>query len=210
MEQGGKALAACLKPAEACEVKSDLSNEVGDAVRSLSRTAEHWLRDPARLLEAQSALDGVSAVTTPHSGGIASGAGSRSGPTGPDLGMATVTLPSRRKSTPFCDENMRQSRRGTPAKRRFRATRPSGKGLRVGLRRGRTASERLVRGRDSHTLLRGRGAGRARSGLGPEAGLNLSGTRTASVALSVTDKALVESLRPGGTKQPKRRFRGEP
>lgn len=56
MEQGGKALAACLKPAEAGESQSALSNEVSDAVRSLSRVAEHWLSDPAKTVEAQSAL----------------------------------------------------------------------------------------------------------------------------------------------------------
>lgn len=56
MEQGGKALAACLKPAEVGEVKSDLSTEVADAVRSLGRVAEHWLSDPTRSLEAQTAL----------------------------------------------------------------------------------------------------------------------------------------------------------
>jgi polyhydroxyalkanoate synthase len=56
MEQSGKALAACFKPAKAGEPNSDLSNEVGDAVRSLSRVAEHWLSDPARTVEAQSAL----------------------------------------------------------------------------------------------------------------------------------------------------------
>jgi hypothetical protein len=36
---------------------------------------------------------------------IASGVGSRMGPTGPYLGTATVTLHSQWKSTPFCDEN---------------------------------------------------------------------------------------------------------
>ncbi|WP_084572871.1 PHA/PHB synthase family protein [Methylocapsa aurea] len=56
VEQGGKALAACLRPPEAGEVKSDLSVEVADAVRSLGRVAEYWLNDPAKSLEAQSTL----------------------------------------------------------------------------------------------------------------------------------------------------------
>ncbi len=56
VEQSGRALASMLRPTEPGEAKSDLSNEVGDAVRSLSRVAEHWLSDPARSVEAQSAL----------------------------------------------------------------------------------------------------------------------------------------------------------
>lgn len=56
VEQSGKALASMLKPAEPGEVKSDLSTEMGDAVRSLGRVAEHWLSDPGRTVEAQSAL----------------------------------------------------------------------------------------------------------------------------------------------------------
>jgi hypothetical protein len=47
------------------------------------------------------------AVTTeaPAGGTIAGGAGSRTGPIGPYLGTATVTLQSPQKSTPLCDEN---------------------------------------------------------------------------------------------------------
>ncbi|SFK54545.1 PHA/PHB synthase family protein [Methylocapsa palsarum] len=56
MEQGGKALAACLKPSDTGEIRSDISNEVSDAVRSLGRVAEHWMSDPARTVEAQAAL----------------------------------------------------------------------------------------------------------------------------------------------------------
>ena len=41
----------------------------------------------------------------PRSGTIASGRESRMGPTGPYLSMATVTLSSPQKSTPFRDEN---------------------------------------------------------------------------------------------------------
>jgi polyhydroxyalkanoate synthase len=55
MEQGGKALAAYFKPRESGG-KTDVSVELTDALRSFSRIAEHWLRDPARTLEAQSSL----------------------------------------------------------------------------------------------------------------------------------------------------------
>ncbi|WP_084143962.1 PHA/PHB synthase family protein [Methylocapsa acidiphila] len=56
VEQGGRALASMLRPADPGEVKIDLSAELGDAVRSLGRVAEHWYSDPARAVEAQSAL----------------------------------------------------------------------------------------------------------------------------------------------------------
>jgi polyhydroxyalkanoate synthase len=56
IEQGGKALAASLKPPENGEAKSDLSNEIADAARSIGRIAEYWLSDPAKTVEAQSAL----------------------------------------------------------------------------------------------------------------------------------------------------------
>jgi polyhydroxyalkanoate synthase len=56
MEQGGKALAACLKPVESGEVGAGMTPTVADAFRSFGKVAEHWLADPARTLEAQSAL----------------------------------------------------------------------------------------------------------------------------------------------------------
>jgi polyhydroxyalkanoate synthase len=56
VEQGGKALAATLKPPEQGEPKTDLSNGLQDAIRSISKVAEHWLSDPAKTAEAQSAL----------------------------------------------------------------------------------------------------------------------------------------------------------
>jgi polyhydroxyalkanoate synthase len=48
VEQGGKALAASLKPPEKGEQASDLSNELQDAIRSIGKVSEHWLSDPAR------------------------------------------------------------------------------------------------------------------------------------------------------------------
>ncbi len=55
LEQGGRALAACFSPAQG-GAKSDVSGELNDAYRSISRIAEHWLRDPARAIEAQTSL----------------------------------------------------------------------------------------------------------------------------------------------------------
>ncbi len=56
VEQGGKMLAAYFKQPEDIEAKSNISNGLADAIRSISRIAEHWLSDPARTLEAQSSL----------------------------------------------------------------------------------------------------------------------------------------------------------
>jgi polyhydroxyalkanoate synthase len=56
VEQGGRTLAAYFKPSESNEAKSNVSNGVADALRSIGRVVEHWLSDPARTLEAQSSL----------------------------------------------------------------------------------------------------------------------------------------------------------
>jgi polyhydroxyalkanoate synthase len=56
MEQGGKALAACLKPIEPGDVGAGMTPTVTDAFRSIGKVAEHWLADPSRTLEAQTAL----------------------------------------------------------------------------------------------------------------------------------------------------------
>ncbi|MGH6813238.1 MAG: PHA/PHB synthase family protein [Methylocella sp.] len=56
VEQGGRTLAAYFMPSESNEAKSNVSNGVADALRSISRIAEHWLSDPARTIEAQSSL----------------------------------------------------------------------------------------------------------------------------------------------------------
>ncbi|HUB64928.1 MAG TPA: class I poly(R)-hydroxyalkanoic acid synthase [Methylocella sp.] len=55
VEQGGRALAAYFKPIESGG-KTDVSAELNDAFRSISRVVEHWLSDPAKTLEAQSSL----------------------------------------------------------------------------------------------------------------------------------------------------------
>ncbi|WP_180982379.1 PHA/PHB synthase family protein [Methylocella silvestris] len=55
-EQGGKALAASLKPPAKGEIKSELSTELSNAVRSISKVTELWLSDPKKTAEAQTAL----------------------------------------------------------------------------------------------------------------------------------------------------------
>ncbi len=57
MEQGGKALAAYLKPFETGDAKrDDAAESVTVAVTSIGRVAEYWMNDPARLAEAQAAI----------------------------------------------------------------------------------------------------------------------------------------------------------
>ncbi|HTV33823.1 MAG TPA: class I poly(R)-hydroxyalkanoic acid synthase [Methylocella sp.] len=55
VEEGGRAFASFFTPPESGGSR-DVSAELTDAFRSFTRIAEHWLSDPARSLEAQSAL----------------------------------------------------------------------------------------------------------------------------------------------------------
>jgi polyhydroxyalkanoate synthase subunit PhaC len=55
VEQGGKALAAYLKPREAGRIESD-NAELIDMVKTLGHVAEYWLSDPQRSLQLQSDL----------------------------------------------------------------------------------------------------------------------------------------------------------
>ena len=55
VEEGGKALAAYIRPREAGKT-DDLANEVQDAVRTIGTVAQFWLADPQRTVEAQSRL----------------------------------------------------------------------------------------------------------------------------------------------------------
>ena len=55
MEQGGKALAAYLKPREEGH-HDDQYAEVVDVVKTIGQVADYWLRDPQRALELQSSL----------------------------------------------------------------------------------------------------------------------------------------------------------
>lgn len=57
IEQGGKALAAYLKPFETGEAaRSDISETITAAAMSIGKVAEYWMSDPARLAEAQTAI----------------------------------------------------------------------------------------------------------------------------------------------------------
>jgi polyhydroxyalkanoate synthase len=56
VEEGGKALAAYLKPREEGRIQPGLSDEINDMVRTLGEIANYWLSDPARAVELQSRL----------------------------------------------------------------------------------------------------------------------------------------------------------
>jgi polyhydroxyalkanoate synthase len=56
VEEGGKALAAYLKPREDGALKTDAAEDVSDAVKTLARVAEYWLTDPQRAVEVQTDL----------------------------------------------------------------------------------------------------------------------------------------------------------
>ena len=56
IEEGGKALAAYLKPREEGKIKGELSEDITDAVKSVGRVAEYWMSDPRRALELQTSL----------------------------------------------------------------------------------------------------------------------------------------------------------
>jgi polyhydroxyalkanoate synthase subunit PhaC len=56
IEQGGRALAAYLKPREEGRDNTDVAEEVAEVVKTLSHVAEYWLSDPQRALEVQTRL----------------------------------------------------------------------------------------------------------------------------------------------------------
>ena len=51
IEQGGKALAAYLKPREEGKLKDDLAQEISEIASTLGQVADYWLSDPQRMLE---------------------------------------------------------------------------------------------------------------------------------------------------------------
>ncbi len=55
-EEGGKAMAAYLKPREEGQPEAKPSNEMTDVVKTLGQVAEYWLSDPQRAVELQSSL----------------------------------------------------------------------------------------------------------------------------------------------------------
>ena len=56
IEEGGKAFAAYLKPREEGKIKSELSDDIAEVVRTIAQVLEYWLSDPKRALELQNAL----------------------------------------------------------------------------------------------------------------------------------------------------------
>ena len=57
IEQSGKAVAAYLKPFESGTAgRNDISDTMAVALTAIGKVAEHWMSDPARLAEAQSAI----------------------------------------------------------------------------------------------------------------------------------------------------------
>jgi polyhydroxyalkanoate synthase len=56
IEQGGKAMAAYLKPREANGNHDEMAEEMADVMKTLGQVAEYWMSDPQRALEAQTSL----------------------------------------------------------------------------------------------------------------------------------------------------------
>jgi poly[(R)-3-hydroxyalkanoate] polymerase subunit PhaC len=56
VEEGGKAVAAYLKPREEGAIKSEMPEEVADVVKTFGHVAEYWLSDPQRVFELQTGL----------------------------------------------------------------------------------------------------------------------------------------------------------
>ena len=58
IEEGGKVVAAYMKPRESGEAKADSGSELADAVTALGRVAEYYVSDAHRAFEAQATLSG--------------------------------------------------------------------------------------------------------------------------------------------------------
>ncbi|HTT47844.1 MAG TPA: class I poly(R)-hydroxyalkanoic acid synthase [Pseudolabrys sp.] len=56
VEEGGKALAAYLKPREEGKIKSEAAEDIADMVKTVGQILEYWLSDPERALELQTSL----------------------------------------------------------------------------------------------------------------------------------------------------------
>jgi polyhydroxyalkanoate synthase len=56
IEEGGKALAAYMKPREEGKIKGELGDDIADVVKTVGRVAEYWLSDPQRSVELQTSL----------------------------------------------------------------------------------------------------------------------------------------------------------
>ena len=58
IEEGGKAMAAYLRPREDGTIKDDVAEDIADVMKTLGNVAEYWMIDPQRAVEAQSRLIG--------------------------------------------------------------------------------------------------------------------------------------------------------
>ena len=56
VEEGGRALAAYLKPREEGREDNELADEITEIVKTLSQVGEYWLADPQRTVELQTRL----------------------------------------------------------------------------------------------------------------------------------------------------------
>ncbi len=56
MDEGGRAMAAYMKPREDGTVQDEVADELADVTKTLGKVAEYWLSDPQRAIEAQSSL----------------------------------------------------------------------------------------------------------------------------------------------------------
>jgi polyhydroxyalkanoate synthase len=56
IEEGGKALAAYLKPREEGKIKSGLSDDLSEVIKTIAQVLEYWLSDPERAAELQTKL----------------------------------------------------------------------------------------------------------------------------------------------------------
>ncbi|PTW60079.1 polyhydroxyalkanoate synthase [Breoghania corrubedonensis] len=56
VEEGGKALAAYVRPRETGEAQDAMADQITEVVKTLSRVGEYWMKDPQRSVEAQSRL----------------------------------------------------------------------------------------------------------------------------------------------------------
>jgi polyhydroxyalkanoate synthase len=57
-EEGGKALAAWMRPLENGDTNPDLSGQIADAVKTFGAIADYWLADPKKAMDAQQELTG--------------------------------------------------------------------------------------------------------------------------------------------------------
>jgi len=56
VEEGGRALAAYLKPREQGRDNTELADEINEVVKTLGHVAQYWIADPQRTIELQTRL----------------------------------------------------------------------------------------------------------------------------------------------------------